>query len=63
MTKRISIDEALISDAHRLSECKTRRETVARALAEYIKRRNQLEIISMFGTVDYDFSYNYKESR
>jgi hypothetical protein len=36
---------------------------VTAALDEYIQRRKQLEIISLFGTIDYDETYNYKRAR
>ena len=33
------------------------------ALAEYVKRRKQLRILEVFGTVDFDPKYDYKAER
>jgi len=32
-------------------------------LDEYVRRRKQQEIISLFGTIDYDQDYDYKRAR
>jgi hypothetical protein len=36
---------------------------VNEALAESIQRREQQEILSLFGTIDYDPAYDYKRER
>jgi hypothetical protein len=36
---------------------------VSAALAEYVKRRKQLRIVEVFGTVDFDPNYDYKAER
>ena len=46
-----------------LGATKTKREAVRAALAEYVARRKRLEILSMFGTVDFDPKYDYKAER
>jgi hypothetical protein len=33
------------------------------ALEEYIRRRKQLEVIKLFGTIDFDPDYDYKKNR
>jgi hypothetical protein len=33
------------------------------ALKEFVQRRKQDEIIDLFGTVEYDRTYDYKERR
>jgi len=33
------------------------------ALKEYIAHKRQLEILSMFGKIDFDEKYNYKNAR
>jgi hypothetical protein len=40
-----------------------KKETVTAALAEYIRRHKQQQIVSLFGTIDYDRSYDYKRAR
>jgi hypothetical protein len=42
---------------------RTKKETVTAALQEYIKRRKQQEILSLFGTIDYEHGYDYKRER
>jgi len=63
MLVNLTIDDSLIREAQRLGDHRTKKEAVTAALAEYIQRRKQLEIISLFGTIDYDESYNYKRER
>jgi hypothetical protein len=41
----------------------TKREAVTAALDEYIRRRRQLRILKLFGTVDYREDYDYKADR
>jgi hypothetical protein len=37
--------------------------TVTEALEEYIRHRKQLEILDLFGKIDYDDDYDYKKGR
>ncbi|MHB0981624.1 MAG: type II toxin-antitoxin system VapB family antitoxin [Thermoleophilia bacterium] len=41
----------------------TKKAAVTEALKEYIQRRRQIEITSLFGKVDYDRDYDYKKTR
>jgi len=59
----LAIDDRLIEQARRIGGHKTKKEAVTAALDEYIKRRKQLKIISLFGTIDYDPTYDYKAAR
>lgn len=63
MPTNLAIDDSLIQEAQKLGRHRTKKETVTAALAEYIQRRKQQEIISLFGTIDYDESYDYKRER
>jgi Arc/MetJ family transcription regulator len=63
MATNLNIDENLLEEAQRLGEKKTKRETVNEALAEYIQHRKQKSILKLFGTVDIDSSFDYKENR
>ena len=53
----------LIEEARRIGGHKTKKEAVTAALNEYVKRRRQMEIISLFGTLDWDPTYDYKAER
>jgi hypothetical protein len=36
---------------------------VEQALREYVQRRKQQMVIDLFGTIDYEEDYNYKQQR
>ena len=59
----IDIDQVLIEEAMKVGGHTTKRAVVIEALQEYIQKRNQLDIIEMFGTVSYDKDYDYKKQR
>jgi Arc/MetJ family transcription regulator len=59
----LAIDDNLILEAQKIGRHKTKKSAVTEALKEYILRRKQLEIIKMFGEVDYDEDYDYKAGR
>lgn len=63
MATNLNIDQHLLAEAQRLSGRKTKRETVNEALAEYIQRRRQKEILPLFGKVDFDPNYDHKAQR
>jgi Bacterial antitoxin of type II TA system, VapB len=63
MPTNLAIDDKLIEEAQKLGHHKTKKDTVNAALDEYIRRRKQAEIIDLFGTVDFDPSYDYKAER
>ncbi|MGH9575501.1 MAG: type II toxin-antitoxin system VapB family antitoxin [Candidatus Acidiferrales bacterium] len=63
MPTNLAIDDRLIEQAQKLGHHRTKKETVTAALDEYIQRRKQQEIMSMFGTIDYDEKYDYKRER
>jgi len=59
----LAIDDKLIDEAKRMGKHKTKKEAVSAALVEYIDRRKQMEIIKLFGTIEYDPDYDYKKMR
>ena len=63
MPTNLAIDDSLIREAVKVGHHKTKKDAVTIALSEYIQRHKQQEIISLFGCVDYDPSYDYKEQR
>ncbi len=63
MPTNLAIDDHLLEEAQRVGGHRTKRETVTAALMEYIKRRKQLEILSLFGEIDYEPDYDYKRER
>jgi Arc/MetJ family transcription regulator len=63
MATNLSIDPDLLRTALNISGLKTKKETVNLALKEFINRRKQLEILELFGTMDPDPDYDYKNGR
>jgi hypothetical protein len=63
MATNLAIDDNLILEAQKIGGHKTKKSAVTEALKEYILRRKQLEIIQLFGKVDYDEDYDYKAGR
>lgn len=63
MATNLALDDKLLTEAQSVGGHKTKKATVTEALNEYIQRRKQLRIISLFGKVDYDPGYDYKATR
>ena len=63
MATNLTIDTQLLDDALKIGGLKSKKDTVNLALEEFIKKRKQTEIISLFGTVEYDDHYDYKKTR
>jgi Arc/MetJ family transcription regulator len=57
------LDDALIEEAVKLGNHKTKREAVTEALISYNRHLRQLEILELFGGVEFDESYDYKAQR
>ena len=63
MATNLAIDDKLIEEARRAGGHKTKKRAVTEALEEYIRRRKQREIVSLFGTLHWDPKYDYKAER
>lgn len=63
MATNLAIDEKLLNQALSVGGFRTKRETVNEALREFIQRRERLELVKLFGKVDYDARYDYKRER
>lgn len=63
MPTNLAIDDHLIEEARRVGNHKTKKEAVTTALREYIDHRKQLEILKLFGTIDYDPTFDYRKMR
>ncbi len=60
MATNLAIDDDLLREALRLGKQRTKKAAVNEALREYIQRRQRLEAVELFGTIDFDPSYDYK---
>jgi len=59
----LDLDPALVEEAVAVGGRRTKKEAVTEALKEYIARRRQAQIVRLFGTIDYDPKYDYKQQR
>jgi hypothetical protein len=60
MEVKLTVNTTLLEYAHQIGGMKAENETINLALEEFIKRRAGENVISVFNTVEYDESYNYK---
>ncbi|XWK88374.1 MAG: type II toxin-antitoxin system VapB family antitoxin [Phormidium sp.] len=63
MATSLNINEALLQEALELDDQTTVDALVETALREYILRRKRLKVLDLFGTIDYDENYDYKQQR
>ena len=63
MATNLAIDDELIEEAREIGGHRTKKAAVTEALEEYIQRRKQLRMLSLFGRIDYDPGYDYKRQR
>ena len=63
MATNLSIDPDLLERALAVSGEKTKRAAVTKALKEFIARREQLRLLELFGSLDWDIDYDYKAER
>ncbi len=63
MATNLAIDQGLLVEALKASGLKTKKDTVNEALKEFVRRRKQKNILSLFGKISISPSYNYKHER
>jgi Arc/MetJ family transcription regulator len=63
MATNLAIDDRLLTKALEIGGYKSKKDTVNAALDEFIRRRKAKELIDVFGTIEYDASYDYKKMR
>jgi Bacterial antitoxin of type II TA system, VapB len=63
MITNFDIDDGLLREALALTVDLTPKAIMEEALREYIERRNQVKILELFGTVEYEPDYDYKQQR
>ena len=59
----LNINDALLQEALALDDQITVDALVEKALREYIQRRKRLKVLTLFGSIDYDQDYDYKQQR
>ncbi|TQV65676.1 type II toxin-antitoxin system VapB family antitoxin [Exilibacterium tricleocarpae] len=63
MATNLSIDTNLLDEALKISGLPTKKDTVNQALTEFVQRRKQREVTSLFGHLPQDADYDYKKRR
>ena len=63
MATNLALDDQLIEEARQLGGQRTKKDVVNQALVEYIQRRKQLQVLTLFGTVDYAKGVDAKAQR
>ena len=63
MPTNLAIDDRLLQEALRVGRFRTKKETVTKALEEFIERRRQRLILKAFGTFRFRDDWNYKNGR
>ena len=63
MATNLALDDRLLEEACRIGRQPTKKAAVTEALEEYIQRRTQRQITSLFGKIDYDPEYDHKAER
>lgn len=63
MATNLAIDPGLLDKALAIGGEKTKKDTVNRALREFVARREQKRLLGLFGSLDWDESYDHKGER
>ncbi|MDO5504313.1 MAG: type II toxin-antitoxin system VapB family antitoxin [Actinomycetia bacterium] len=63
MATNLAINPDLLDRALQVGGERTKKATVTRALEEFIARREQARLIDLFGTVEWDDTYDYRAER
>ncbi len=63
MATNLALDPELLDRALAVSGERTKKAAVTKALEEFIARREQREILDLFGKLDWDPAYDYKAER
>jgi Arc/MetJ family transcription regulator len=63
MATNLLLDDKLVDAAKRVGRHRTKRDAVNEALREYVSRRRQSAVLSLFGKLDWDPEYDYKAER
>jgi Arc/MetJ family transcription regulator len=63
MATNLAIDPKLLEEALEISGEKTKTQAVTVALQEFVMRRRRRKILELFGSMDWDPTYDYKSER
>jgi hypothetical protein len=60
---QLVLDDKLVKEARRVGRHQSDLDAVTEALREYVARHQQMRILKLFETIDYDPDYDYKAQR
>jgi hypothetical protein len=63
MATNLALNDRLLRTAMKLGSMRTKRETVNRALAEFIERRQQKKVLNLEGSISFRNDWDYKNDR
>lgn len=63
MATNLAIDPELLDHAYKVGGLSTKKDTVTVALQEFVARRERAKLVELFGTADWDPSFDYKAER
>ena len=63
MATNLSIDPELLEKALQVSGEKTKKAAVTQALVEFIAKRERARVKELFGQLEWDADYDYKQER
>lgn len=63
MPTNLAIEDALLDKALKVGGLRTKKETVTKALEEFIQRRQQRKILRAIGSIEFRKEWNYKADR
>jgi Arc/MetJ family transcription regulator len=63
MPTNLQIDDQLLEKARKVGGFRTKKDTVNRALSEFVQHREQRDIAALFGTIDFIPGFDHKRLR
>jgi Arc/MetJ family transcription regulator len=63
MPTNLQIDDSLLAKAQQVGGFRTKKETVNNALKEFVRRRQQKDIATLFGRIDFAPDFDHKKLR
>lgn len=63
MATNLQLDDTLIEAAVRLGAHRTKKEAVTKALESYVGHLQRMQVLELFGAVEFDPDYDYKRQR
>ncbi|MDD5009210.1 MAG: type II toxin-antitoxin system VapB family antitoxin [Syntrophorhabdaceae bacterium] len=63
MRTNVVLDESLIDEALRLSNAKTKKELIHKALQEFVDNRKRRNLLDLSGKIKFAKRYDYKAMR